>query len=81
MQQVTIEKQLLQKCRNGTTTILLNYGTGWVIGRALLLARAGAAIRKEVKLRWWDAKGAKQIVKNGPRSVWPPILRGWRRTT
>ena len=66
MQQVTIEKQLLWKCRNGTTTILLNPDAGWVIGRALLLARAGAAIRKEVKLRRWDVKAAKQIVKNDP---------------
>ena len=47
-------------------TILLNHDTGWVIGRALLLARRGAAIRKEVKLRRRDAKAAKQIVKNGP---------------
>jgi len=64
--QVTMEKQLLRRCRNRTTTILLNHDTGWVIGRALLLARAGAAIRKEVKLRRRDAKAAKQIVKKGP---------------
>ena len=66
MQQVTIEKQLLWKCRSGTTTILLNHDTGWLIGRVLLRGRAGAAIRKEVKLRRRDAKAAKQIVKKGP---------------
>ena len=66
MGQVTMEKQLLRRCRNRTTTILLNHDTGWVIGRVLLRGRAGAAIRKEAKLRRRDAKAAKQIVKKGP---------------
>ena len=49
-----------------TTTEVSKHDTGWVIGRVLLRGRAGAAIRKEVKLRRRDAKAAKQIVKNDP---------------
>ena len=66
MGQVSMEKQLLRRCRNRTTTILLNHDTRWVIGRVLLRGRAGAAIRKEVKLRRRNAKAAKQIVTKGP---------------
>ena len=79
MGQVTMEKQLLRRCRNRTTTILLNHDTGWVIGRALLRGRAGAAIRKEVKAA--ERQSSETDCKEGARAVWPPILRGWRRPT
>jgi hypothetical protein len=80
MGQVFIKRQRRRR-RKRTTTTLLNHDTGWVIGRVLLPGGAGAAIRKEAKLRQRDGKAAEPDCKEGRRSVWRPILHGWHRPT
>jgi len=37
--------------------------------------------RKEAKRSRLNGEALKQIVKKERQSVWPPILRGWRRPT